>query len=388
MCTTQLIVHSNCPDNRQDTYMNHEGKEIEIIGIGHISLPCANSSCYTIMGSILNHACISPSVFKIDQDASAYIEACLAFGPIVIQTNKKISIEAALKWNTNHSLMLISQGNIVFGKNASITNYEAGVVVNLKSGMENPTGKGKVIFKGNEKQIQLSHEGLVQIYYNPDRGNEDHKYHNPYKYFLHISPMSAVEAYMLVNSVQDLQDINSFLSGNYALSRDINANITTLWNDGQGFDPIYWPQREMPFSGNFDGNGYKIIGLYINRPEENAVGLFKEIAGSSLRHAQIRNLELTKGNIIGDHYIGSIAGAAVRVDLLNVKCHDFIIHGRYVVGVLFGNLYESTLDGHQVKISEYTVQAKQYKGLLVGAAKEIEVYNFETQKELIGYYEE
>ena len=40
---------------------------------------------------------------------------------------------------------------------------------------------------------------------------------------------------MLVNSIYDLQMINLFLSGNYALSTNIDASVTKEWDSGKGF---------------------------------------------------------------------------------------------------------------------------------------------------------
>ena len=54
------------------------------------------------------------------------------------------------------------------------------------------------------------------------------------------------------------------LAAHYRLANDIDARATRIWNDGDGagFAPI---GSGAPFSGNFDGDGNTIRGLYINR---------------------------------------------------------------------------------------------------------------------------
>ena len=218
--------------------------EIRIIGLANISISNSNLNCYQ-MGKLI----------------SSNILSCLELGSVTLKTNKDIFLEAPLEWSTNYNLSLISQGNIIFGPNSRVITHNANVIINLKSGMENSEGSGKVIFEGNDNQIQLLSGGSVQIYYNPEQKDKEHKYQNPYGYFKHVSPMSVVKEYMLVNDVQDLKNIHFFLAGSYALSKNINAIETREWNSGKGFDPIYGKERSISFGGRFDGNGYSISNL-------------------------------------------------------------------------------------------------------------------------------
>jgi len=71
-----------------------------------------------------------------------------------------------------------------------------------------------------------------------------------------------------ISNVTELQAMEDDLYGNYYLTGDIDASATSSWNDGEGFDPI------GTFVGTFDGCGYTISDLTINRPEEDNVGLF------------------------------------------------------------------------------------------------------------------
>jgi len=72
----------------------------------------------------------------------------------------------------------------------------------------------------------------------------------------------------------------------YILMNDINCTNTSTWNGGDGFDPI--GDSTTAFSGTFDGNNYSIINLFINRTDENEVGLF----GYLINTAEITNIRL------------------------------------------------------------------------------------------------
>ena len=76
---------------------------------------------------------------------------------------------------------------------------------------------------------------------------------------------------MLVNTVNDLQNVQNNLSGTYALGTNIDASATANWHDGAGFVPI--GDLEYQFSGSFNGQGFAINNLTINSSAAY-VGLF------------------------------------------------------------------------------------------------------------------
>jgi len=82
-----------------------------------------------------------------------------------------------------------------------------------------------------------------------------------------VASGSGTEAdpYVITNA-SELQAMNDDLGASYVLGNDIDASSIA------NFDPIGEFQNE--FTGSFDGDGYTISGLTINRPEEERVGLF------------------------------------------------------------------------------------------------------------------
>ncbi len=102
-----------------------------------------------------------------------------------------------------------------------------------------------------------------------------------------------------IGNVTQLQNMSSDLTAHYVLVDDVDASGTSGWNEGNGFDPI--GDSITKFTGSFDGNGYNITDLYINRPT-NKVGLFGVLDGT------VANVSLKDVNITGSSYVGGLAG--------------------------------------------------------------------------------
>jgi len=88
----------------------------------------------------------------------------------------------------------------------------------------------------------------------------------------------------------DLDAVRDNLSGNYTLMNDLDsatagydelAGPTANW--GKGWEPIGWQSIESwdgeGFNGTFDGQGYEIRDLFINRPDQDLIGLFCGVGG-------------------------------------------------------------------------------------------------------------
>ena len=112
---------------------------------------------------------------------------------------------------------------------------------------------------------------------------------------------------ILISTVEDLQKIGNDpeypLNGSYELTQDIDASDTVMWNGGAGFQPI--GSGATPFTGTFNGKGYVILNLYINRPTENYVGLFGRTSSS----ATIQNLGIENSVVFGNDNVGNLVGS-------------------------------------------------------------------------------
>src|SRR6056297_2324496 len=109
-----------------------------------------------------------------------------------------------------------------------------------------------------------------------------------------------------IYNLNELQGVNTVLTEDYILMNDIDASDTVNWNSGEGFEPIGESKWNKQFQGTFDGNGYKISNLYINRPNDSHQGLFGGIRSNS--GFFVKNLGLENCNITGEERTGGIVG--------------------------------------------------------------------------------
>lgn len=123
------------------------------------------------------------------------------------------------------------------------------------------------------------------------------------KAFSGVGAGSLSDPYQIYNCTQ-LQEMSTSPSSNFILVADIDCNDTFNWNGGQGFAPVL-------FTGSLDGRNHSITGLYINRPNTYAVGLF-DYTGSAtfIKNIRLLNGEFTTGQIAitGQRNVGALAG--------------------------------------------------------------------------------
>lgn len=240
---------------------------------------------------------------------------------------KDIYIKEKITYTSSKDFIIQTTGSIVFDAEGALINNGTGSII-LKSGIEkqgcelnnkSPT----ILFQGDQPQVILSNENannFVKLFYNPEKDQELHKYQNPHNYDNSILPSYKVMSYMLVNTIYDLQMINLFLSGNYALSGNIDASVTKEWDSGRGFLPL--GRESHPFSGDFDGNGYSISALYINRPEQDDVGLFGFSSGGLFKFNRITDIKINSCNITGHKNIGLLIGVAAFTEISEIHYDD------------------------------------------------------------------
>ena len=97
----------------------------------------------------------------------------------------------------------------------------------------------------------------------------------------------------------------------YELEADLNFDTNgrvgadsgdDYWNGGMGWAP-FW------YYGTFEGNRHTISNLYVNRPNQDYVGLFST-AGAYAEASEVRNVGLENVDVTGREYVGGLAGRA------------------------------------------------------------------------------
>ena len=137
------------------------------------------------------------------------------------------------------------------------------------------------------------------------------------------------EPYQIANVTQ-LQLAGSYLTSSFVLINNIDATVTVTWNSGSGFIPI--GNASTYFRGNFNGAGFKITGLTINRPTTDRVGLFG-VHYTGL----ISNLILENVSITGRKHVGALV--AEKVTNIENCTASGAVTGTENVGGLVGSNY-------------------------------------------------
>lgn len=138
------------------------------------------------------------------------------------------------------------------------------------------------------------------------------------------------------------------------------------WNDGKGWFPIKNP--DQPFAATLVGNDATIHNLYVNRPDENYVGLF----GIADFGSTIRGVALASVNVTGRTYVAGLVGNSRGASISGSSVSGSVSGSGAQVGGLVGrNASTSAItDSH----SAAAVTGKTEVGGLVGKNSSSTIY--------------
>ncbi len=142
-----------------------------------------------------------------------------------------------------------------------------------------------------------------------------------------------------LNNLYWLSQNDSEWASYYKLTTDIDASSTSTWDSGFGFSPI--GNSTTAFTGNFNGDGYEISDLTINRSGQDNIGLFGYINGATLS-----NIGLISVSIVGNDYVGGLVGySGTAADYISYSYTTGTVEGANSVGGLAGWLVHTSNDG-------------------------------------------
>ncbi len=164
-----------------------------------------------------------------------------------------------------------------------------------------------------------------------------------------------------VEDWNDLNDVREDLSSSYELINNLDSNTPgydTYVDTDQGWSPI--GSTDDGFSGIFYGEGHEIRDLYINRSDENAVGLFASLDPG----AEIQRIGIVDAEIIGNNSVGTLLGRNLHGDKVRFSYATGEITGEEEVGGLVGRGDPGAdLENCYTRV---TVHGDKYVGGLVG----------------------
>jgi len=229
----------------------------------------------------------------------------------------------------------------------------------------------------------------------------------------------------------DLDAVRDNLDGDHILMNDLDSTspgyeelASPTANQGKGWEPIGFVRDFIPstpstgcsqptvadepdwwdeFTGTFDGQGYEIRDLFINRPVDDRVGLFGYVyEGSIINNVGAVNVTVTgsmqvgglvgyssgtvsnsysTGKVTGNRYIGGLIGQNSGVSIISNSYYNYdevLINGENIItiGALFNEDYEEWLAND--KFLDVNERLSQENGYYV-------VNNFTDFKELLAF---
>jgi len=159
------------------------------------------------------------------------------------------------------------------------------------------------------------------------------------------------DPYRVATAVQ-LNRVRDYPDKRFVQTADIDLSG---YSSGEGWEPI------IGFTGFFDGGGYTISNLTINRPETNDVGLFGTSAGT------ITNASLISVNVIGMNNVGGLVGDNAGGVITNSSVAGNVIGNTTWFGGVGGLVGTNSSWGSiSVSFSTASVSGNYYVGGLVG----------------------
>jgi len=161
-------------------------------------------------------------------------------------------------------------------------------------------------------------------------------------------------------------------SGEWSKHFKQTANITftdadfqsggDFYNDGKGFIPIGY-DYDHSFTGSYDGDGYSIDNLYIDRSTTNYIGFFGYLKNADIDGVNLNDVEIygsnqtgalagtfytgtiddcfVSGSVHGADNSGGLAGNIVLRSVMHNCGADVAVIGTYNVGGFAGRLYHN-----------------------------------------------
>lgn len=177
--------------------------------------------------------------------------------------------------------------------------------------------------------------------------------------------------YHIITSAQELKAYSDYVN---AGGEDQNGRLMadiTLSGTWQGIGT-----ESMPFSGNFDGNGYSVSGL---SSQSNYSGLFGVV-----KNAKIHDLTVS-GNFSSGQYMGGIAAKAISSTIDNCQSSIDITSGSYLGGIV-GYADNCTISNCAHTDNTVGNTSSSYVGGIAGyTSSKTDIYNCYNAGKIYGY---
>ncbi len=163
----------------------------------------------------------------------------------------------------------------------------------------------------------------------------------------------------------------------YELVTDISLAAYANNEGGKGWQPLGHDTNSVidrcqgaAFNGIFEGNGWTITDLSINRPTEDCVGLFGQMAVNS----EIRNLTVRAEAVVGRNIVGGLVGSGDRYRIISSSVVAAKVSGSTTVGGLVGFGPFARVHSSSVVAAEVSGVSNSVGGLL-GSGEPVRIHS-------------
>lgn len=192
---------------------------------------------------------------------------------------------------------------------------------------------------------------------------------------------------ILIETAEDLDNMREGLNLHYRLVAHID--LEDYINDNyatNGWEPIGQNASSQRFTGSFtggtdsQGNPYTINGLWIDRNDEDNVGLF-----GSLLNATVENINLSDVDVTGMDHVGGLVGIAENSTIEGIHVSGSV-HGDNRVGGLVGDIRHSTTVSQSFADAIVTGENNSIGGLVGYGTTNSVISNSSTASEVAGHW--
>jgi filamentous hemagglutinin family protein len=282
-----------------------------------------------------------------------------------------ISINTPLNWLSNGRLTLTAANNINI--NRPITAPNGGLLIDAGGTIQDAAAINVRLFNLIDGDWYQSGTSISDFY------AYDFRFDPAVATFDRTTLMNGGEG--LVSTVTDVYGLqglasHSLLGASVFIAGEIDATGTANWNNGAGFRPI--GTAANPYTGAMNGLYGYIVGLTINRPTTDNVGLIGYGEGGYILQVAMIDADITGRNNVGTFYGTSNyfqSEGIITGELSYVFATGQVTATGTGAGGLVGRLLDSDIGYSWARVD---VTGVSDVGGLVGAAQFVEIAAFAT----------
>jgi hypothetical protein len=269
--------------------------------VGGVTTPGAGTFTYD-EGTLVNLVATPASGYRfVEWTGDVGTIANISAASTTITMNGNYSITAEFAWQYYLSVNSTAGGNVTT-PGEGVFPCDEGSVVDLVAEAEE--SYHFVQWTGNVSTIANVSAASTTITMN---GN----YSITANFILFAGGSGTAEDPYQIADWRHLDNVRNYLNYHFIVINDLDSSsvgytelASATANEGKGWEPIGTTAVNDKLAGSFDGQGYEICDMFIDRPDESDVGLFGVVDEVGV----IENVGVVNGNVTGQDDVGGLVG--------------------------------------------------------------------------------